>query len=74
MQLLWAIQWKTAAQADIQRFDDLVNSINKIDLCDSAIYDIVLEQAGPYFAGDKTLDETVDLIQRRVTLYVNEQK
>ena len=59
---------------EFSRLENFFNSIEKIDLCDSAIYDIVWDQAGPYFAGDKTLDETVELIQRRVTLYVNEQK
>ncbi len=75
--LFWegpVVEIEPATQKDIQRLDDLVNSISKIDLCDSAIYNIVLEQSGPYFAGDKTLDETVALIQNRVTLYVNENR
>ena len=33
-----------------------------------------MEAAGPYFAGDKTLDETVRLIQSRAELYVNENR
>lgn len=68
------VELAPATQEDVQRLDDLVNSINKIELCDAVIYDIVLEQCGPYFAGDKTLDETVDMIQRRVGLYVNENR
>lgn len=63
-----------ATPEDVLQFDDLVNSINKIDLCDSAVYNIVEDAAGPYFAGDKTLDETVELIQRRAQLYVNENR
>ncbi len=59
---------------EFQRFDDLVNSISKIELCDQAVFDIVKETCGPCFAGDKTLDETVALIQNRVTLYVNENR
>ena len=35
--------------------------------------DTIQEPCEAYFAGDKTLDETVDLIQRRVALYVNEK-
>lgn len=36
--------------------------------------EFIYESCGAYFAGDKTLDETVDLIQNRVTLYINERK
>lgn len=63
-----------ATSEDYQRFDDFFNSIDKIDMCDSSIYEIVREQAEAYFTGDKSLDETVDLIQRRVSLYVNETR
>lgn len=63
-----------ATDEECQRFEDFYNSINKIELYDDNIYDIVWEACVPYFAGDKTLDETVELVQRRVSLYVNEQR
>lgn len=64
-----------AATADeLQRYEELLNSIDKIELCDKTVFDIVQENLGPYFAGDKTLDETVQLIQNRVKLYVNENR
>lgn len=68
------VELRESTETEMQRFEDLLYSIDKIDMCDSTIYNIVLEQAGPYFAGDKTLDEAVELIQRRVTLYVNENR
>lgn len=63
-----------ATQEEVGRFDDLVNSIDKLELQDGEIYDIVFENVSAYFAGDKTLDETCDLIQRRVQLYVDEMR
>ena len=45
-----------------------------MELCDKAVFDIVQESLGPYFAGDRTLDETVALVQNRVGLYLSEQK
>jgi hypothetical protein len=36
--------------------------------------DLVTEAAGPYFAGDRTLDDTLRLLANRVSLYLNEQK
>ena len=54
------------------RLDELMSSIDKIELYDNTLYDIVFEASGPYFAGDKTMDETIQMIQNRVRLYVNE--
>lgn len=63
-----------ATLEEVNRFDDLVNNIDKIELQDGEIYDIVFENVSAYFAGDKSLDETCDLIQRRVKLYVDEMR
>lgn len=35
---------------------------------------IVCETLGPYFAGDRTLDDTITLLQNRVGLYLHEQQ
>lgn len=41
---------------------------------DYTLYYIVLEEAKSYFAGDKSLEEVVDMIQRRASLYVAERQ
>ena len=33
---------------------------------------IVEEEIQPYFAGDKTLDDAIDIIQRRAQIYISE--
>ncbi len=63
-----------ATEEEITGYEDFVNQINRIQIYDDVIYNIVQELSGPYFAGDKTLDETIALIQNRVTLYVNENR
>lgn len=35
---------------------------------------LVVEACGPYFSGDKSLDETAALVQNRMGLYISEQK
>ena len=35
--------------------------------------DIITAEAAAYFAGDKSLDDTANMIQSRVNLYVAEQ-
>ena len=57
----------------IQRFNDFFNSIDKFILSDLTVYDIVMDAAAPYFAGELGIDETIQRIENRVGLYVNEQ-
>ena len=40
---------------------------------DSGLHTILLEESEAYFAGDKTLDETVEIMQKRAVLYMNEK-
>lgn len=61
-------------EEEVRRFEDFFNSIDKSEIVwDSALSRLILETCGPFFGGDKTLDETVDLLQNRVGLYVREQ-
>lgn len=41
---------------------------------DSAIYAIIDEEAQAYFAGSRSLDDTVAIIQNRVQLYIDEKR
>ena len=62
-------------EEEVQRFEDFFNSINRIDILgDVALSRLVWEVCAPYFSGDKTLDETIRLLDNRVGLYLNEQK
>ena len=57
----------------VREFEDFFNSIDKIDIWDREMFFLIREICDPYFAGAKTLDETVDMLQNRVGLYVSEQ-
>ena len=54
-------------------FMELLHSTTSVNSYDESILEIVREETGGYFAGQKTLDETVKIIQNRVSLYVAEQ-
>ncbi len=51
---------------------DLIYSINDLRSYDYTVANIIYEEAGSYFTGQKTLDEVTKLIQNRVSLYVGE--
>ena len=62
------------SEEDIQRYEALIYNTTQLYWPDDALSDIVWDAIGPYLAGDKTLDETVQLLNNRVMLYVNEQR
>lgn len=67
-------EYRSANMDESRWYDDFINSIHRIELSDAVIFEIVQESCMPYFAGDKTLDETIQLVQNRVQLYVNENR
>ena len=60
------------AQADIDKVNELISSLDSVMKNDSSVMDIINEEAGAYFDGSKTPEEAADLIQNRVQLYLNE--
>lgn len=61
-------------EEDRQQFEELFNSTTQLYWPDEKLSATVWDAIGPYFTGDKTLDETVELVQRRAILYVNENR
>lgn len=55
-------------------YRDLIDNTTKITRPNVAIMDIINEEAENYFHGRKKLDEVVEIIQNRVTTYVNENR
>ena len=51
----------------------LINATTAVYGYDESIMGIITDEAAPYFAGEKSLDDTVSMIQSRVNLYVAEQ-
>lgn len=68
------VQIKPSSQEDIDMYMDLINNTKKIGGWNQAILDIIIEESKAYFSGDKSLDETADIIQNRVKTYVNENR
>ena len=62
------------SEEHIRRFGDLVDHTTQLYWPEDELSDIVWETLGPYFAGDRTLDDTIGLLNNRVGLYLNEQK
>lgn len=69
-----AVMLKPASQADYEQVMALYEAADGLVGRDEDIWNIVRDCAGAYFAGDRTVEDTIGAIQNRVTLYLNEQK
>jgi len=84
--LSWMSPWKPFAYGpeirpmafmtdeDVQRFDTLLNSTTQLYWPEDDLANIVWETLGAYFAEDRTMDDTIRLLNNRVGVYLNEQK
>lgn len=61
-------------EEDTQRYTDLIDHTTQLYWPNDDLSNIVWETLGPYFAGDWTLDHTIEMVQNRVQLYVDEQR
>ena len=58
----------------VEKLMGLLENTKGADRCsDSQVRNIILECGQAYLAGDKSLEETVELIQSRASIYVSEQ-
>ncbi len=62
------------SEAQMERFWNLYNAIDHVTGEHDDLLDVITEQALPYFAGDKSLEDTVKLIQNRAKLYISEHQ
>ncbi len=62
----------SAEEGEVLR--NLVSTTTKYANYNDSVYEIVLEQAEAYFAGQKSAEEVARLIQSKANIYVNEQR
>jgi len=61
-------------QADVDMLTDYILTVNKVGEYNEALVNIINEEVGSYFAGQKTVQEVVKIIQSRAQVYVNENR
>ena len=59
---------------DVEKLMALIGTVENFQVYDQAIMSIIKEACAAMFNGDKTVDETAQLIQSRASIYVAEQK
>ncbi len=59
-------------EEEVQFMKDFVQSVTLVNSPNQNVYNIVNEEASAFFNGQKTAKEVADIIQSRLTIYVNE--
>ena len=61
-------------QEQVDTVMDFINSVTRTYTYDTEILKIISEEAIPFFKGEKTAVATTDIIQNRISIYINEQR
>lgn len=67
-------EYHAATQEQIDQIMDLIDSASQASNYTAMIQSIVMEEAQMFFAGDASVDDTIDRIQNRVDVYLSEQQ
>ena len=68
------IEFYAITQEEADQFLAMIDSVTKCASLDNSLADIITEEAEYFFAGEKTVDQTADIIQSRMSIYINEQR
>jgi ABC-type glycerol-3-phosphate transport system substrate-binding protein len=69
---IYSLDCPQPTQADIDSLRALIDSATYRSRTNSVIMSIIAQEAAPYFAGHKTVDEVAEIIQSRASIYVSE--
>ncbi|MDR0935876.1 MAG: extracellular solute-binding protein [Oscillospiraceae bacterium] len=68
------IPYYAMTQAQYDRIMTFLNGITKVYSRDQKLLDLIREDTGPFFAGQKSAGEVTAIIQNRASIYVAEQR
>ena len=60
-------------ERQLQIFQELLEEARPYDFYAMELYDLIYEELTPYFQGDRSLEETVTILDSRVQVYLNEK-
>lgn len=59
---------------EVEVFRKVIENVTTVNASDYVLKNIIMEEAGPYFDGQKSVDEVAEIIQGRISIYINENK
>ena len=68
------VDYYALTQEDADKIKAVVDSATHTVTLDQNVTNMIDEEAAYFFKGEKTVDQTADIIQSRMNVFVNEQK
>lgn len=68
------VEVEPVSQETLQKYRQVIETAKPISRRAIELYSIVDEELAPYYAGEKSAQEVLDILQSRVQLYLNEMK
>ena len=68
------IQLDELSAEEVNTVLDFIKSVTDVATSENTIVNIIEEEAGAYYAGQKTAEEVADIIQSRVSIYLSETR
>lgn len=68
------VQFYAITQEEADQIKALINSVDHTAVYDQSLTSIITEESAFFFSGEKTVDQVADIIQSRMTIYINEQR
>lgn len=68
----WFYEYRKPNQEDVDIFLGLLEGVSETTNYNTGLYAIITEELSPYFAGQKSADEVINIIENRVNLYLVE--
>lgn len=68
----WEYTYHTPTPEEAQVLRDLIAVAKPMGAMDTNLLTIIIEEVEPYFAGEKSIDEVVNIVQSRAQIYISE--
>ena len=68
------IDFYAITREEADQFNAMIDSVTKVYSNDTSLIDLITEDAAAFFAGEKDVNQTADIIQSRMNIYINEQR
>lgn len=63
-----------SSEEEVEMLKNLINNTTKVACYNYDLITIIVDEAKAYFNGDKSIEDTMNIIQNRMTTYVNENR
>lgn len=68
------VEFYAITKEEADQFNAMINSVTKVYSNDTSLINLITEDAAAFFAGEKDVNQTADIIQSRMNIYINEQR